>query len=145
MANRLNLENMEFGLLKALRIAGKDSRGNILWECKCLCGNIKNVGATYLKHGSISSCGCLSYLTELMNGFLTNILIEETQFKGFKVLRKNLKKSCKREFDDGFFYCLCNCGNYFESKGGELKRRKGCGFCYKYQISKEIKEEIENE
>lgn len=145
MANRLNLENMEFGLLKALRIIGKDSHGNILWECKCSCGNTKNVGATYLKKGTVRSCGCLSYFTEIMNGFLSNVLLEENYYHGFTVLKKNLKKSCISNFDNGFFFCLCNCGNYFESKGGELKRRKGCGRCYANEINKTIIEKLEHE
>ena len=32
---------------------------HLYYECKCLCGNIKNICLTHLTSGKIKSCGCL--------------------------------------------------------------------------------------
>lgn len=47
-----------FGRLVAIREKGRDSRGAIIWECKCDCGNITQVTTYRLTKGIIKSCGC---------------------------------------------------------------------------------------
>lgn len=54
-----NLMGKKFGMLKPLKYLG-----NNLWECKCDCGNIKNVLTNNLVHNSTKSCGCLKDLKE---------------------------------------------------------------------------------
>lgn len=49
-----------FGRLVVLRDSGKRNRkGEIIWLCRCDCGNIKEVPTNYLTRGSTRSCGCL--------------------------------------------------------------------------------------
>ena len=33
---------------------------NVLWHCKCDCGNEKDIPANTLRNGSSKSCGCLN-------------------------------------------------------------------------------------
>lgn len=53
-----NRTGQKFGRLTAIKVVGKTRNGDYIWECKCECGNIKNV-----TNGSIGktifSCGCL--------------------------------------------------------------------------------------
>ena len=54
----LDLQGKRFGKLIAIEIVGKDKSRNILWRCKCDCGNDVIVKACDLKRGHCKSCGC---------------------------------------------------------------------------------------
>lgn len=58
-ANKKDIANKRFGKLVVIQEDGKDSRGNIKWECKCDCGNIVTVSGALLRSGHTRSCGCL--------------------------------------------------------------------------------------
>jgi hypothetical protein len=47
----------EFGFLKVLEKA-KNKHGRVHWRCLCKCGNIKDIMASHLKRGAVTSCGC---------------------------------------------------------------------------------------
>lgn len=51
---------IRFGRLVADYPVGKDKHRNILWKCKCDCGNECIVPAGRLRGGHTNSCGCLS-------------------------------------------------------------------------------------
>lgn len=60
MAKRNDYTGQRFGRLVANRIVGKSPNGgNMIWECVCDCGNIKNILSTSLRTGVSQSCGCL--------------------------------------------------------------------------------------
>lgn len=48
-----------FGRLTCIRDVGRNSYCNVLWLCKCSCGNEVVVRGHNLKTGHTSSCGCL--------------------------------------------------------------------------------------
>tara|TARA_Y100000310_G_scaffold335106_1_gene416344 strand:- start:680 stop:1303 length:624 start_codon:yes stop_codon:yes gene_type:complete len=54
-----DLKDRIFGRLTAIKSVGKHTNGHVLWECLCVCGNIKNVPSRYLIRGFTKSCGCL--------------------------------------------------------------------------------------
>lgn len=54
----LDLTNKRFGKLIAVEKVGKDKARNILWRCKCDCGNEVIVTACELNRGHCRSCGC---------------------------------------------------------------------------------------
>ena len=47
-----------YGRLIVTKEAGRDNHGNVLWKCKCRCGNIKTTSGRRLRLGSVKSCGC---------------------------------------------------------------------------------------
>jgi hypothetical protein len=60
MARRKDYTGQRFGRLVANHIVGKSPNGgNMIWECVCDCGNIKNILSTSLRTGDTKSCGCL--------------------------------------------------------------------------------------
>lgn len=62
MRAKINIEGQRFGRLTAVREAGR--RGpNTLWECRCDCGEIRNVALCDLRAGASRSCGCLQQET----------------------------------------------------------------------------------
>lgn len=57
---RDNLIGKKFGRLEVIsRVGYNYELHTTIWECKCTCGNIKNVSTTSLKSGRSLSCGCL--------------------------------------------------------------------------------------
>jgi hypothetical protein len=58
--NFKDLTNKKFGRLRVLYLKReRNTRGNLLWECKCDCGNFHpSIGAS-LVNGDTQSCGCL--------------------------------------------------------------------------------------
>ena len=60
-ANKKSLIGKKFGLLTVLEeIPERDKSKQILYKCKCDCGNIKNFIGRNLSNGSTMSCGCLN-------------------------------------------------------------------------------------
>jgi hypothetical protein len=45
--------------LVVIRRAGKTNSGNIIWECRCVCGNLTKSTTQRLSIGDVKSCGCL--------------------------------------------------------------------------------------
>jgi len=52
-------KNIRFGRLIPISIVGRDKWKNIIWKCKCDCGNFVERPITLLKKGHTKSCGCL--------------------------------------------------------------------------------------
>ena len=54
----INIEGKKYGRLKVVAAVGMKNR-EVLWECLCDCGSKKRVPGSWLRNGSVSSCGCL--------------------------------------------------------------------------------------
>jgi hypothetical protein len=48
-----------YGKLGVIADIGRDRNGNVLWLCKCDCGNETVVAGNNLRRGRTQSCGCL--------------------------------------------------------------------------------------
>ena len=48
-----------FGRLTVIRETEERKYKNVVYECRCQCGNIKYVRGSELKSGNVKSCGCL--------------------------------------------------------------------------------------
>lgn len=59
MSKKLILKGQRFGRLIAIKDTGERKRNNVIWLCKCDCGNTVKVEAVSLKRGNTNSCGCL--------------------------------------------------------------------------------------
>jgi 5-methylcytosine-specific restriction endonuclease McrA len=69
----------------------------VVWECKCDCGNIHLVPRNSLCNGDTKSCGCLK----------TKNLLGRS-FGEWKVLSKINQRSLQGKI---LWYCKCSCGN----------------------------------
>lgn len=58
--NKLNLKGQRFGKLLALEPTNQRKNHQIVWKCKCDCGNICYVKSNFLSSGMTQSCGCLN-------------------------------------------------------------------------------------
>ena len=56
----IDITDQRFGRLIATERVGKANNGNMIWRCKCDCGNERLVPAGNLRSGAIVSCGCLT-------------------------------------------------------------------------------------
>ena len=54
----LDLHGDTYGRLTVIERAGKDAGGNLLWRCRCSCGNERTVICDNLRRGLTQSCGC---------------------------------------------------------------------------------------
>jgi len=59
MSQKINLKGQAFGRFTVLEEAGRDKHGQVLWKCKCECGEIRSVLSGNLRRGLTLSCGCL--------------------------------------------------------------------------------------
>ena len=57
---RIDLTGKRFGRLVAIKPADhSSSKGNLIWLCRCDCGNYIEVDGQRLRRGETRSCGCL--------------------------------------------------------------------------------------
>lgn len=57
---KVDLTGKKFNMLKVLKIAGSNKKGELLWECLCDCGNTKIIRSMDIRSGHTKSCGCLA-------------------------------------------------------------------------------------
>ena len=114
MVNAADLTGMRFGNLTALRPTEERKSGQVVWECKCDCGNTAFVKRQSLRNGDTRSCGCLNRgdLTGRRFGKLTVVRMKEKRPSG------NIRWECK-----------CDCGNTANVFGNALVSGKtaSCG------------------
>ena len=85
----IDLTGQRFGKLKIIEIKGKDKQQNLLWLCKCDCGNTKIANSKSLRAGGTKSCGCGHFGSETMR-----IKWADPEFK--KRVSKKISQSTKK-------------------------------------------------
>lgn len=55
-----DISDMTFGFLTAIEPTGEKNRKDLIWLCRCKCGNMVEYPATRLLVGNTLSCGCLN-------------------------------------------------------------------------------------
>lgn len=60
MRKPIDITNKRYGRLIVLRQVGRKptGRNEIMWECRCDCGNLISIPKSYLSSGDTKSCGC---------------------------------------------------------------------------------------
>ncbi len=101
-----------FGKLVALKISKKTTPGNIWWQCRCDCGNIKEIRSGALS--GTKSCGC----SKLKNNL-----------SGMKIGRWKVLENRIIKYKVSYWECKCECGNVKYVSGSSLKSSKStsCG------------------
>jgi hypothetical protein len=64
----LEITGQKHGRLTAVSRLGKDKHGKIIWVFACECGGKKEVVASQVLQGKVSSCGCLANESRKQNG-----------------------------------------------------------------------------
>lgn len=136
MGKFIDLKGKVYGRLTVIKRNGyyfrKDGRKEILWLCKCLCGNTTSVLGNGLKTGRTKSCGC--YSKEILKRGSPFNLKGKT-FGRLLVLRKSEKIDSRRRI---FWICKCECGEETEVPTNSLikGKSKSCGCLQKDIASK---------
>lgn len=55
-----DLTGKRFGRLTVIKDTGKRKHRNVVWLCKCDCGNFKEIKAEHLRYERTVSCGCFN-------------------------------------------------------------------------------------
>lgn len=128
-----DLTGQKFNRLTVIKDTGKrNSHGNVIWECKCDCGNIVEVAGTNLR-GNTKSCGCLHRETAKARfEDLTGM-----KFHKLTVISLNEERSTSK---GRYYNCLCDCGNMVVVRSGSLTQKtrpvKSCGCLHKESMRK---------
>lgn len=107
-----------FGKLVVEGIAGRDNQKQLMYQCRCDCGNITKVRGYKLRQGASKSCGC-SIKDKKPHAHVIN----EDRFKSVhQWYLKNKNKLCEEWKNDSDSFCdwLDNVVNYH--KGLLIKR-----------------------
>jgi hypothetical protein len=66
MGKALDLAGQRYGMLSVIsKTEKRNAAGNIIWKCRCDCGNEVEVCTLHLKDGHTQSCGCLGHKKRL--------------------------------------------------------------------------------
>lgn len=58
MGRKSDYIGQRFGRLAVIADTGRRQGGNVVWRCRCDCGNITDVPTRHLAGGNVVSCGC---------------------------------------------------------------------------------------
>lgn len=119
-----DITGQRFGKLVVIARTRANSQGNVIWECRCDCGNTAYVKGVNLRNGSTTSCGCMSCIgrkkdiTNQRFGKLVALYPTEERNSAGCVL----------------WECQCDCGNRIKVVGTELRQgrvneTRGCSVC----------------
>lgn len=68
----------------------RDKTGNVIWRCRCECGNEKNISYNSLVYGNTRSCGCQKREHEsTLNSYLTHVAGTSVDMLKSKKVPKN--------------------------------------------------------
>lgn len=103
--NSKDIKNQRFGRLVALEPTSERAFSNIVWKCKCDCGNICYIRLSSLTSGNTKSCGCLH--KEVMQNIFAKDLAGK-KFSHLTVIKKvGIDKNGKQLWE-----CECDCRNH---------------------------------
>ena len=119
---RKDITNVRFGKLTALHPVGKDAHSNVIWHCKCDCGNEVDVRANSLLSGNTKSCGC--YIYDVVH---STQFIDLTNKRFGRLLVSSLNRVDGKQY---YWNCTCDCGNTVIVEGNSLRsgHTQSCGY-----------------
>ena len=102
-----NLTGQAFGRLTAVQPTQERQRGEVVWECRCDCGNITFVRSSYLRSGRSKSCGCWHSEYAASLGSRTMVDLTGQRFGRLVAVRPTER----RVGSSVVWECKCDCGN----------------------------------
>ena len=112
-----------FSSLTIIKDSKKRSNGDVVWLCKCICGNLIETLTKYLRQGHKKCCGCQTPRIKVGDVFTNLTVVEETT---------------KRARRAKIWLCNCICGNTIEVRTDYLQQQwsKSCG-CLKSEMARD--------
>lgn len=132
MGKFLDRTGFRYGKLVCVRDTGKRTNvgRELIWECLCDCGNIREVRGGDLTSGSVTSCGCTKNPASQLN------------LTGYKFGRLTVVKLSEHRVHKGHRYweCICECGGTACTTTGALKsgHTRSCGCIQKEESAKAL-------
>ena len=125
MSKAFELTGQKFNKLTVISKNGKSSSGDILWKCRCDCGNEINVISTHLKSNNTKSCGCIKIIDLVGQKFGKLSVISLSSNNHYNYVSRS-----------AVWLCKCDCGNLTNVIGNSLREgvTRSCG-C----LNKELK------
>lgn len=122
MGKFIDLTGQRFGKLVVIEKAEKNKFGQILWLCKCDCGNETKVISPSLNCGATKSCGCLRKEN-------TGVLNSVDDMIGKRFGKLVVLEKSNSDVNGIKWLCQCDCGNTKIILGKSLRsgRTKSCG------------------
>jgi hypothetical protein len=136
MPKIIDLTGQRFGRLTVLNKTEKRCGHNIVWHCKCECGNECDINGGDIRQGKTKSCGCLKKEKTAEIGKKYGGKKQKEDITGQKFNRLTaLDYDSEREK----WRCLCDCGNYVYVRANDLKSNntQSCG-CLKKEKTSEL-------
>lgn len=144
----VNLLGQTFGYLtveeKIVNVDESTKKTQVLWKCKCKCGNDTLVPSDKLTGGITKSCGC--YMKERIHDANFQNL-QGNRYGILTVTSDYYIKKRKNGTQSTYWRCKCDCGNEVAVWAADLKNNhvKSCG-CLKMSIGelyvKEVAEDM---
>lgn len=105
------------GMLIIIKVSGKNKQKDVLWECLCDCGTVKNIASSSLTGKKTISCGCLTkqHFNDITGNRYNKLLVK--RYVGKNTYKNNL------------WECICDCGKVVISEYSDITREriKSCG------------------
>lgn len=122
MGKVIDITNQKFGRLTVLYDTGIRKNRQVLWHCKCDCGNECDILGSSLRSGHTTSCGCKWYESKAEN------LIGQ-KFNQLTVIGREGSNKSRH----ALWKCQCDCGKFrilttTELKSGIIKACQDCSF-----------------
>lgn len=122
MPNKIfDVTGLRVGRLIVIGIHGRDVKSKqILWNCKCDCGNLKVALGANLRRGTTTSCGCYAYETQVALKTKHNSAIsgkETAEYRAWSALRNRCTNINNKNYNNygGRGITVCERWNKFEN------------------------------
>lgn len=127
MGKKIDLTGQKFGLITVIEETDKRSpSGDVIWLCKCDCGNYCEYVSRKIRNTKYLSCGCYK---KTKNETSTYNDLTGQRFGRLIAI----KDTDKRRSNSPVWLCRCDCGNEIETTAANLRSggTKSCG-CLKF-------------
>ena len=112
-----DLSGQTFGRLTVISMVEKRVGRSVAWECKCICGDMKQVSSTSLLTGNVRSCGCLRRNMDRIKD------LSGQTFGRLRVI--SLVEDGSR--GNARWNCVCTCGTEKTISSSDLTKTRSCG------------------
>ena len=103
-----DLASQRFGRLVALYSVGTNKHNQVLWHCKCDCGNFSDVVASKLIRGKTKSCGCYVGISTSKRSLIE---MQGKRIGKWTILYRDYEAQAKSANGKTVYWkCRCDCG-----------------------------------